>query len=82
MVAGDRNPRSGSYQVDLNAVLTRFTDAFHMLLFDSIRGFQVRSGPSTENLKSWPHPKFLVTECYQVIGIRVQEDFRSTRNRS
>ena len=78
MLAGDRNPRSGSFQVDLKSVLTRLTDAFQMVLFDTIPGFQVRSGPSTENLKSWPHPKFPVTECKQVIGIRVQGNFRST----
>ena len=78
MLPGDRNPRSGLFQVGLKSVLTRLTDAFQMVLFDTIRGFQVRSGHSIENLQLWPHPKFLVAECYQVIGIRVQVDFRST----
>ena len=69
MLPGDRNPRSNSLQVDLESVLARFTDAFEMLLFHSILGFLVRSGPSTQNQKSWPrrifriHLRLPVAEC-------------------
>ena len=54
MLPGDGKTRSGGFQGLLKSVLKSFTDAFKMVLFASILAFQVRSGRSTQNLKSSP----------------------------